>query len=76
MFLIFTGNLGDLEEINPSIGRMPCLKMYKEAVAVNKTVYSNHHVYPHTYLAGYFYRMKKYSEALEAWANAADVIKL
>ncbi len=70
------GNLGDLEEINPTIGRTTCLKLYEEAVAINQKVYNNHHVYPYTYLGGFFYRMKQYSEALEAWANAADVIKL
>merc|ERR1711963_1378953 len=70
------GNLGDLEEICPSVGRPPCLRLFEEAIDVNRRFYNNHHVYPYTYLAGYYYRTKEYNKALETWANAADVIKL
>lgn len=70
------GNLGDLEEIAPSIGRPSSLRLFEEAIEVNRRVYNNHHVYPYTYLAGYYYRMKEFNKALETWANAADVIKL
>jgi len=70
------GNLGDLEEISPSIGRSACLRLFQEAIDVNRRVYNNHHVYPYTYLAGYYYRAKEFSKALETWANAADVIQL
>lgn len=72
---IFAGNLGDLEEVSPSLGRPHCLRLFEEAIEVNCRVYNNHHVYPYTYLAGYFYRSKEYPKALETWANAADVIK-
>ena len=70
-----SGNLGDLEEVSPSLGRPHCLRLFEEAIEVNCRVYNNHHVYPYTYMAGYFYRSKEYPKALETWANAADVIK-
>jgi len=69
------GNLGDLEEVTPSLGRPHCLHLFEEAIEVNCRVYNNHHVYPYTYMGGYFYRSKEYPKALETWANAADVIK-
>ena len=75
-FSFFKGNLGDLEEISPSIGRPSSARLFEEAIEVNRRVYNDHHVYPYTYLAGYYYRMKEYNKALETWANAADVIKL
>ena len=67
--------MGDLEEVASSLGRPHCLRLFEEAIEVNGRVYNNHHVYPYTYLAGYFYRSKEYPKALETWANAADVIK-
>ena len=70
------GNLADLEEISPSLGRPHCTKLYEEAIAVNRKIFDNHHVYPYTYQGGYFYRAKKFKEAIEAWSNAADVIRL
>lgn len=70
------GNLGDLEEISASLGRPPCATLFEEAIKVNRDVYANHHVYPYTYRAGYYYRTKKYKKALESWAQAADVIKV
>ena len=74
--VFFSGNLGDLEEITPSIGRPHCSKLYEEAVIANQKHYSNHHVYPHTYQGGYYYRSKDYKKAIQSWANAANVIKL
>ena len=72
----FLGNLADLEEISPSLGRPHCTKLYEEAIIVNKKLFDNHHVYPYTYQGGYFYRAKKFKEAIESWSNAADVIRL
>ena len=72
----FPANLGDCEEISPTLGRPPCHKIFQEAISVNKIVYDNHHVYPYTYQAGYYYRTKQFKKALEGWAAAADVIKL
>ena len=69
------GNLADLEEISPSLGRPPCGTLFNEAIEVNRTVYKNHHVYPYTYSAGFFYRKKNYKAAFEGWANAADAIR-
>ena len=75
-FFGISGNLGDLEEISPSVGRPPCLRLFEEAIEVNRRVFNNHHVYPYTYLAGYYYRAKEFPKALDTWANAADVIQL
>ena len=47
-----------------------------EAIEANRTSYNNQHVYPYTYQAGFYYRIKDYEKALEVWADAADVIKL
>ncbi|XP_044748375.1 menin [Coccinella septempunctata] len=70
------GNLGDLEEIAPKEGRIPCNTLFKEAIQSARTHYNNQHVYPYTYQGGYFYRHKMYKEAFESWANASDVIRL
>ncbi|UYV64350.1 MEN1 [Cordylochernes scorpioides] len=69
------GNLGDLEEISPSEGRPQPLNLFREAILATRSYYSNQHVYPYTYLGGFFFRNKRYKEALEAWANAAGVIR-
>lgn len=70
------GNLGDLEEIAKTPGRMPCKSLFQEAILSARMYYNNHHVYPYTYQGGYFYRNKMYKEAFESWANASDVIRL
>ncbi|XP_067010072.1 menin [Anabrus simplex] len=70
------GNLSDLEEVSPTPGRPPCSTLFREAAFSARTYYKNQHVYPYTYQGGYFYRHKQYKEALESWANAADVIRL
>jgi len=72
----WTGNLGDLEEISPSIGRPSSETLFNEAISANRNVYSNHHVYPYTYQAGHYYRSKDFVKALQVWAEAADVIRL
>ncbi|KAJ1519560.1 hypothetical protein ONE63_004838 [Megalurothrips usitatus] len=69
------GNLGDLEEINPTPGRPSCQELFSQAVDASRKYYSNKHVYPYTYQGGYFFRHKMYKEALESWANAADVLR-
>nr|CAH7729247.1 unnamed protein product [Callosobruchus chinensis] len=70
------GNLGDLEEISPKDGKVPCKTLFEEAITSARTYYNNQHVYPYTYQGGYFYRNKMYKEAFESWANASDVIRL
>ena len=50
--IFYAGNLADLEEITPTIGRPHCSKLYEESVECSITHYSNHHVYPHTYQGG------------------------
>nr|XP_022914489.1 menin [Onthophagus taurus] len=69
------GNLGDLEEIAPTPGRVPCSVLFQEAILSSRTYYNNQHVYPYTYQGGYFYRNKMYKEAFESWANGSDVIR-
>ncbi|XP_013401358.1 menin [Lingula anatina] len=69
------GNLGDLEEIQPTSGRPTPIELFKEAIDTARTYYDNHHVYPYTYMAAYMYRKKHYKEALKYWADAASVIK-
>lgn len=70
-----TGNLADLEELSPNLGRMHCSQLFEQAITVSKHFYGNRHVYPYTYQGGYFYRNRLYKEALQSWANAADVIR-
>ncbi|CAG9854219.1 unnamed protein product [Phyllotreta striolata] len=70
------GNLGDLEEISATEGKVPCKVLFEEAVFSARNYYSNQHVYPYTYQGGYFYRNKMYEEAFESWANASNVIRM
>ncbi|XP_055840071.1 menin isoform X2 [Episyrphus balteatus] len=70
------GNLGELEEVSPTIGRKSCEALYIEAIQSAKVFYNNHHVYPYTYQGTYYYRLGKYREAFRSWANAGDVIRL
>ena len=67
------GNIGDLEEISPVPGRPPAEAIFKEAIKVDQDFYNNHHVYPYTYLAGFYYRQKNYLRAMEGWVDAAYV---
>jgi len=69
------GNLGDLEEISATPGRPPSIDIYDEAVTVGREIYLDHHVYPHTYLAGFYFRQNNYKGALESWSDAANIIK-
>nr|XP_018897521.1 PREDICTED: menin [Bemisia tabaci] len=69
------GNLGDLEEISPTLGRPPCSSLFQEAILMSRKYYNNMHVYPYTYQGGYFYRHNLYKEAFQSWANASDVIR-
>jgi Menin. len=75
IILCTTGNLGDLEEINPTSGRSPCSILFQEGIISSRKYYHNMHVYPYTYQGGYFYRHYMYKEAFESWANASDVIR-
>uniref|UniRef100_A0A1B0ABC3 Menin n=1 Tax=Glossina pallidipes TaxID=7398 RepID=A0A1B0ABC3_GLOPL len=70
------GTLGELEEVNPTIKRVSCEHLYREAIESARLHYQNHHVYPYTYQGNYYNRLNKYREAFGAWANAADVIRL
>ena len=68
------GNLGDLEEICPTPGRPSCVALFRSAIESAIRFYGNMHVYPYTYLGGYFYRKGLYREAIYSWAQAAQVI--
>jgi hypothetical protein len=50
--VIFSGNLGDLEESSPTLGRPPCTELYAQAIQVAEREYGNRHVYPYLYSAG------------------------
>ena len=65
--------MADLEEINASPGKPSAEQLFKEAIAIAKTTYADQHVYPYTYLGGYYYRQRKYLLASQAWVNAAYV---
>lgn len=67
-------NIGDLEEVNPTLGRPSPELLFKEAIEAAKLHYNNMHVYPYTYLGGYYYRLRQFKEGLAAWAEASQVI--
>uniref|UniRef100_A0A182MMY8 Menin n=1 Tax=Anopheles culicifacies TaxID=139723 RepID=A0A182MMY8_9DIPT len=70
------GCLGELEEVQPTVGRKSCEELYNESVRSAQTFYRNHHVYPYTYQGGYYYRKNMYREAFASWADSSDVIRL
>ncbi|XP_071512112.1 menin-like [Diadema antillarum] len=67
-------NLGDLESIDPSPGRPGTLDLFEEAIKAGRECYSDHHVYPYTYLGGHLYRQKQYKRAMQYWAEGARVV--
>lgn len=67
------GNLGDLQEITLTPGRPSAEEILKEGIKVNQTLYKDQHIYPYTYLGGYYYRQKQYLKAIECWVKAAYV---
>lgn len=69
------GNLGDLEEISPTDRRPSPVVLFTKAIDSSVRHYEDHHVYPYTYLGGYYYRKGLYKEALRNWAEAANAIK-
>lgn len=66
-------NLADLEEISPSPERPPCKQIFEEATSTAKEFYNDQHIYPYTYLGGYYNRKKQYYEAMRCWVDAAHV---
>uniref|UniRef100_A0A8C4S8J1 Menin n=1 Tax=Erpetoichthys calabaricus TaxID=27687 RepID=A0A8C4S8J1_ERPCA len=69
------GSLADLEDLDPIPGRPSPLFIHEKAIQSAKKYYSNEHIYPFMYLAGYHYRHKDVREALGAWAEAAMVMQ-
>lgn len=70
------GNLGDLEDIcSPRFPRKEPILLFREAIDSAKTYYKNSHVYPYTYLGGYYFRNYRFKEAIKYWADAAQVMK-
>ena len=63
-----------MTELNSSSHELLPRTLYYKAIQSAKNNYANMHVYPYTYLGHYFYRNRLFREAMEAWANAADVI--
>ncbi|XP_014250261.1 menin [Cimex lectularius] len=74
-FPMALGNLAELEELKPTLGRIPCFTILQQGIMSSRKFYNNMHVYPYTYHAGYFYRHNLYKQAFKSWANASDVIK-
>ena len=69
------GNLGDLETNMPTPGRPQPVTLFDKAIDSAKTHHGNHHVYPYTYLGGYYFRKGAYKKALYNWSEASSVIK-
>ncbi|XP_014379930.1 menin, partial [Alligator sinensis] len=69
------GNLADLEELEPTPGGPDPLTLYHKGISSARQHYSNDHIYPYMYLAGYHCRNKNVKEALQAWADTATVIQ-
>ncbi len=69
------GNLADLEEITPTSTRPEPVVLFNKAINAARQFYDNHHVYPFTYLGGFYYRKRNYKEAVRNWSEAATVIK-
>lgn len=67
------GNLGDLQEISPTPGRPTAEEILKEGIKVNQILYKDQHIYPYTYLGGFYYRQKQYMKAIDCWVKAAYV---
>lgn len=73
------GNLGELEELSPSEAdrkRPTSEELYKQGVESARRFYKNYHVYPYTYLGGYYYRKCQYRDSFAAWAETGDVIRM
>ena len=68
------GTLGDLEELDPTPGKLSAEEIYKLSVDTAKKHYGNRHVYPYTYQGSFYYRRGLYKEALKAWAAGAEAI--
>ncbi|KAM6909075.1 LOW QUALITY PROTEIN: menin [Xenentodon cancila] len=69
------GTLADLEDQDPVPGKESPLKIHLKAVTSAQKFYNNEHIYPYMYLAGFHYRHKNVREALQAWAEAAQVMQ-
>ncbi|XP_068730019.1 menin-like [Montipora capricornis] len=67
------GNLGDLEEVTPTANRPAAEEILKEGIRVNQSIYKDQHVYPYTYLGGFYYRQKQVMKAMEYWVKGAHV---
>ena len=61
------GTLGDLEELEATLGRPSAKYIFQQGVTSARHYYKNHHVYPHTYLGAFHYRCGLYKEALKNW---------
>ena len=68
------GCLADLEEIVATSDRLQSVALFEKAIGSARRYYSNMHVYPYTYLGGFYYRKGCFKQALWNWAQAAEVI--
>lgn len=68
------GTLGDLEEIDATLGRPSAEVVFRLGIEASCLYYSNAHVYPHTFLGGYLFRQGRFKEAMQCWMDAAFVV--
>ncbi|KAH9418569.1 Menin [Dermatophagoides pteronyssinus] len=71
------GNLGDIEDvcsIHSTTARKHPLELFNEAIESARKYYNDYHVYPYTYLGGYYFRKRQFKQAFRAWADAARVV--
>ena len=71
------GNLGDIEDvcsIHSTTARKHPLELFNEAIESAKKYYNDYHVYPYTYLGGYYFRKRQFKQAFQAWADASRVV--
>lgn len=74
-FPMSLGNLGELEDICPTANSpLTAFELFQLGIDLSKKRYNDSHVYPYTYLAGYFYRHGRFKEALMTWADASLVM--
>ncbi|UXI17374.1 signal peptide peptidase-like 2B-like [Sarcoptes scabiei] len=69
------GNLGDLEDICVDVvSRKHPIELFDEAIKSARKYYNDYHVYPYTYIGGYFFRNCRFKDALKSWADAAQIV--
>lgn len=66
--------MGNLEDLNATLGRESCAVLFKEAISTSQMFYNDLFVYPYLYQGGYFYKHNMIKKAFASWANGSQVI--